>query len=207
MSRKNTIRLIICLLISVTVALVLTVSCYALYMQKAFDNSLYGNVIRLHVLANSDSEYDQNAKLEIKDAVLMHIQSITSQAENCKSASRVIEENLQHITDFVRLKSQELGYEYDIAVSFEKEHYPVRNYGAYTFPSGEYSSLKITLGKADGKNWWCVLYPAICTSPAQEFSQRMKSAGVSDEVCSYITDDEGSVKVKFFLLELFQKIV
>jgi len=171
-------------------------------MQKSFDEDLYKNVIRLHVLANSDSEYDQKAKIAIKDYVVAHISSYTENAANVGDAVAMIEKNLSNIESFTKKASKDLGYDYDVKIDFSEERYPVRYYDGFSFPAGKYRSLRIMLGKGEGKNWWCVLYPSICNKASEKVPEMLESAGVSKKTASYICDDE-KYKIRFRLLELF----
>ena len=168
-------------------------------MQNSFDKDLYDNVIRLHVIANSDSEDDQNAKMKIKDNVAAYIFSLTENAENAVQASQIIESNIGAIEECVKSTCLALGYDYETQVVFSKENYPVRYYDNFTFPAGNYKSLRIKLGSAKGKNWWCVLYPSLCIPGNDTAKSKLSNAGISDETATYITEDK--YKIRFFLLD------
>ncbi len=199
---KRIVKLLLVAVVSVFFAFIVTFAVSLARMQSSFDSELYGNVIRLHILADSDSEQDQQAKIEIKNCVIDRISLMTSDAINADQAASIIKANVSEINEYVRQASRDLGYDYDIKTCFSEEKYPVRYYDGFAFPAGTYKSLRITLGSGKGKNWWCVLYPSICISPVDEADELLVEAGLSDETVKYICEDE-KYKIRFRFLELF----
>lgn len=199
-------RIVLSVISSLFAASVLTVFCSTLYIQNEFEKSLYDNVIRFHVIANSDSDYDQNAKLLIKDELLSHISTITKDSNSADEAYVVLANNLDYVKHLAESTVSDLGFEYDIDVSLSNEEYPVRFYDGFALPSGSYKSLIITLGRAQGKNWWCVVYPSVCESPSSEFDSLMVGAGVSEEAVDFLKDEDGR-SIKLYLFELFKQII
>lgn len=197
---KKHLKTMLVIAVSLLLAIVATFSLSLYNMQTRFDSDLYQNVVRLHILADSDSEYDQKAKLRIKDHVIEYITQLTEGAQNANEASSIICSNLSDIDKYVEKVSDELGYDYDITVNFSEEKYPVRYYEGFAFPAGKYRSLRISLGSGCGKNWWCVLYPSICVSPVDELREKLEVSGVSSETANYICDDK-EYKISFWLLE------
>lgn len=182
-------------------SLVLVFAALCCFIPTRADMQIYSGVVRLHVLANSDSEKDQRIKLLVRDAVLSDIESITSGASSAEEASAKIADNVGNIRELVRATLSSLGEDVPAAVTLSEEYYPERSYGDVSFPSGKYTSLKIMLGEASGQNWWCVLYPAVCTSGAKASSVLLQS-GFSTEQINILTDEERPVyKIKFKLLE------
>lgn len=196
---KRSLKTVLYLLLSVLFSFIVMFSLSLYKMQDHFDNELYDNVIRLHVLANSDSEYDQQAKIEIKDRVAQYVYELTESAKNSDEASEIIQSNLCAIEECVKSTCISYGYDYETEVVFSDEKYPVRYYDTFTFPAGSYKSLQIRLGKAQGKNWWCVLYPSLCVPSAESTEEKLEKAGVSKKTSEYITDEK--YKVRFFLLD------
>lgn len=201
--KKNILKITVCFVAALMFSLLFCFAVYATNLQKSFDCDLYGNVIRLHIIANSDSSYDQKAKLEVRDMVLQYIDSLTKDAVTSKQAQDVINRNLSNINEFVLLACENLGYGYSVDTEFCTEYYPVRYYENLTFPAGKYKSLKITLGSGEGKNWWCVLYPSVCTSASTDHFCELKSAGVSDNTASVICSENRNIRFSLFILDIF----
>lgn len=194
-------KIVIAFVLTIIFSAVLTVGIRMQSMKNAFDEELYCNVIRLHILANSDSECDQQAKLLIRDNVLGYVSDMTADAENVSDAERILSDNTEEIQKYVTDTVRKLGYSYDVSVSFSDEQYPVRYYDGFAFPSGIYKSLKIKLGEARGKNWWCVLYPSVCLSSAEGAEDLLLDSGVSKNTVKYIGSPK-KYKFEFYLLEL-----
>ncbi len=167
------------------------------------DRMIYENTVRLHVLANSDSEHDQSVKLAVRDAVLEEMQMLLANAENPADAVAVITDNLDHIREVCDDTLESLGEDLPVAVILSEENYPTRHYETMSLPAGVYQSLRIQIGAAEGKNWWCVLYPALCTNVAKTEESLIKT-GFSPEQIEILTDGESpKYKIKFKFLEIF----
>ena len=121
-----------------------------------------GKVLRFHVLANSNSEKDQELKLKVRDAIGGLLQEEMAQVENREECVRCITEWIPQIEQTAMAVIKENGYEYSVCARLEETDFPVKTYGAFTFPSGRYEALRVTIGEGAGENWWCVLYPNMC---------------------------------------------
>ena len=186
---------------------VLITSCFCAFMPVNGEQKIYQDTIRLHVLANSDSEIDQNLKLEMRDYILGDIADLTIDCGEAKQAAEKIRDGLKDIElkakDFINKK----GYDYKIAAILSKEVYPERTYTDsfgedYVFPSGRYQSLIIIIGEGGGKNWWCVLFPPLCLS-GSKIEDELAVAGYSGEQINILKKDKGSKYViRFKILEL-----
>ncbi len=132
------------------------------------ESNIFENVIRLHILADDNSEEAQNVKLLVRDAVLDECGYVFSDETDVFSASETVESNLKHMTDVANRVLAENGMHYTATAEFGYENYPTRVYDDMTLPAGTYRSLRINLGSAEGKNWWCVLFPPLCTSAASD---------------------------------------
>ncbi len=163
--------------------------------------AVYDDTVRLHILANSDSENDQALKYEIRDAVLERFGAELSALDGVDAAKTTLSEMLDEIEAFCKDEIQKCGYSHDVDVTLTDEWYDTREYESFTLPKGVYTSLRIIIGNGDGKNWWCVMYPPLCLDAATE------SAPPDDAVKKY-TDEEftlvtgGGYNVKFKMLEL-----
>lgn len=183
--------------------LVLACCLFCGFMPTDNDRIIYENTVRLHVLANSDSEHDQNVKLAVRDAVLEEMQTILANAENHEDAVAVITESLDRIRKVCNETLEALGEELTATVILSEESYPTRHYETMSLPAGTYQSLRIQIGAAEGKNWWCVLYPALCTNVAKTEESLIKT-GFSPEQIEILTDGESpKYKIKFKFLEIF----
>ena len=157
--------------------------------------TLSGKLIRIHVIANSDSVADQQEKLRVRDAILdlCKNQNWSSREE----AAAWISAN----TDELRNTARSASGEHSVQIEFHEESYPTRHYDAFSLPAGEYLSLQVKIGAAAGKNWWCVVYPSICTASQAEWTPSAASAGFSTSEIELMTGESKKVTIKFALLE------
>ena len=169
------------------------------------EDKIYDNVLRLHVLANSDSEEDQTLKLKVRDAILERSSELFGKSESIEEAAESINANIDAITEVARKVIAENGYDYPVSVTLTNEHYPTRSYEALSFPSGEYLSLRVMIGDAEGQNWWCVLFPPLCLSAATDKAvaeDAFISVGLTGEQYRIITEsDNTKYTVRFKILE------
>ena len=172
------------------------------------EEKIYESVVRLHVLANSDSKEDQALKLKVRDAVLSYVSPRVIDSTSREEAIRILQGELDEIELVADRIVQEQGYNYSVEVTLTVEEYPTRNYEAMSFPSGEYVSLRVMLGEAEGQNWWCVLFPPLCLSGATEKSDNEDAfiaVGLNSEQYKIITDtNEPAYYLRFKLLEALQ---
>lgn len=172
---------------------------------------IYDTVVRLHVLANSDSDEDQALKLEVRDAVL----SVTAPLlEGCTDRDVAIARLNEHM-DEIRAAAENIvvksGKDYPVTLKLGMEEYPERSYESFCFPAGEYLSLRVCIGDAEGQNWWCCLFPPLCLGAAtvsnREAEDACISVGLTPSQYKIITETEEPVyKVRFKLLELLQSL-
>ncbi len=166
---------------------------------------IYDNMIRLHVLANSDSEADQNLKLKVRDAVLKEAEKI--EASDSDEAYIKTEKAIKSLKKAAERKIAEEGYSYNVEITLGKEPYPEREYEGFVLPAGEYTSLRVLIGDAAGQNWWCVLYPPLCTATASEREEVFIAAGFTEGQYRAITESENKkYKVKFKIVEIIREV-
>ncbi len=164
------------------------------------ESKIFDSVIRLHILAEDNSEKAQNVKLLVRDAVLNECSELFSENGDIVSASKTVEESIPHIEMIANRVLSENGMDYEAVAEWGSEDYPTRVYENLTLPSGTYRSLRIRLGKGEGKNWWCVLFPPLCTKASAEKSDFSKT-NVNSNDSSVFTNRKYTFRFK--LLELF----
>lgn len=152
-------------------------------------------LIRLHVLANSDSEEDQQVKLEVRDAILSYLRSQCPQALEIGASRRFLKEHLREIEMVAESTLNELGIEYGARVQFGVFNFPTKVYQNYTLPAGRYEALTVVLGSGEGRNWWCVIFPSLCLT---------KEVCVAEEVGNA---DGVEKRFSFKLLEWLKKLI
>lgn len=168
--------------------------------------TLNEELIRLHVVANSDTQADQVIKLNVRDAVLKMLEAPLEKMETVHQAKSFLEANLDEIGKAANNALAELGCTEKAVVSLKREKYDTRQYDTFSLPAGTYDSLNITIGQGEGENWWCVVYPSFCTVDTEaEFYDNAASAGFPDTLSSALSEGKGCT-VRFFLLELLGKL-
>lgn len=167
---------------------------------------LSNGVIRLHVVANSDSEEDQSVKLKLRDAVTAFLQEELKEATSKEQAEKYLSENLDRIEALANRVLAKLETGDSATVSLKQEAFDTRIYDTFTMPAGVYDSLRIIIGEGQGKNWWCVVFPELCIpATAQGFSERAVECGYADSLTGAMTGEEG-YEVRFFLLDCLGKL-
>ena len=159
-------------------------------------------LIRLHIIANSDSDADQRLKYVVRDEVLKHMKSL---AEGCKTpaeAEEILKAHLNDFTDIADKVLKEANTPYLSSAEISFSDFPTKHYDGFSLPAGRYKALKIKLGSARGENWWCVLFPPLCVSAA-EVEETLNASGLSESELKLMTSEKAEVKIKFKLLELF----
>lgn len=129
---------------------------------KQIQEGISEKIIRFHVLANSDSEADQQLKLKVKDQVVTYTKGILANSKSIQESEQILIQNTPQIIQIAETVIKENGYDYSVTAGITNTYFPTKSYGNYTFPPGEYKAYQIKIGKAEGHNWWCVLYPPLC---------------------------------------------
>lgn len=184
------------------------------YGTKKVQAQIADRVIRFHVRANSDGLKDQEMKLKVRDKVICETKKYLEGCSSKKEAEYII---LKHKGEIERtakkvLEEEEKGIE--VKVSYQKEKFPLRIYGEYAFPPGVYDALRIDIGKADGKNWWCIMYPSLCYLDETEeiFDSRARKSleKVVGEKAYYelrMRDKKGKIKIKWKIYEILREYI
>ena len=165
------------------------------------EEEIYSDVIRLHIIAASDTEEDQALKLSVRDAVLGVYGSALTSYPDRDSAAEAARELLPGIRSLAEQTLREAGCEKPVSVTLTEEEYPTRDYETFSLPAGRYLSLRVLIGEAEGHNWWCVLYPPLCLDTATDGEL------LTDAEWGLLTENGGGhYRVKFKLLEWLKKV-
>ncbi|MBR2354715.1 MAG: stage II sporulation protein R [Clostridia bacterium] len=171
------------------------------------ESGIYENVLRLHVLANSDSTEDQALKLKVRDAVLSSADCLLTSATSRDDAIRLTCAHLDELKSAAEAAIRDAGRNDSVRIELGEEIYPTRNYEACCFPSGRYTSLRVIIGEGKGQNFWCVLFPPMCVSAATKPSAEdaFISVGLSADQYRIVTEtDRPTYRARFRLLEVIE---
>ena len=177
---------------------------------SAVSANLSNSVFRLHVIANSDSTEDQNLKYIVRDKIIEHVNELGKIA---KTKEELIENiNLDEINDIAKKTIIENGYDYNVEVEIGNFSFPTKTYGDISLPAGFYDALRVKIGKAEGQNWWCVMFPPLCFVDISsgivptESKENLKE-NLDSEEYTLISDNESEdIKLKFKIVEMLQNI-
>ena len=186
--KKRYITAVCCLL-----AAVLTSLCA---ISQARQQRLAEKLIRLHVVANSDTREDQRVKLLVRDAVLETANGLLRDAQNPEAA---LQTGLPELERAANEKLASLGCEETASVSLRRELFPTREYETFRLPAGVYRTLRVSIGQAGGHNWWCVVFPSLCLPAVSE--QALQTAGLTGQDYALLTESSQPYVIKFKALE------
>ncbi len=159
------------------------------------------DVMRVHILANSDSAADQSLKLSVRDRVLEHCSAYFDDCEDKNEAMAVTEDHLDEIEKVAEKEIRDQGFDYPVKAEVGQAYFNTRYYDEFTMPAGWYDSLRLTIGEGGGKNWWCVMYPALCVGAATD--DKMKE-DLSDGEYRVVTSDK--VDFRFKIVEYWEDL-
>lgn len=165
-------------------------------------DELRQNILRLHIIANSDSDADQSLKLAVRDEILKDSIDIFKECDSVESAAQTAESQLSRLNDIANKVIKQKGFDYTAEVSLGDSYFNTREYDDFTLPAGVYKSLIVKLGKAQGKNWWCVVFPCVCVPNAAD-------ASLSDSVSqgsAYTAENAQKYVIKFKTAEIYEDI-
>lgn len=169
--------------------------------------ALADSVIRLHVIANSDSEQDQQLKLQVRDRILEQAAAIYRPEDDVAAARQRLEDNLALLARTGREVVEEQGYDYPVSVRLERTWFPTKTYTDFALPAGNYEALRVIIGEGDGQNWWCVVFPPLCLGSVSETVDEAAAAGsFTQGQVSLITGETEGYVVKFKAMELWEEL-
>ena len=169
-------------------------------------DELADKVVRLHVLANSDSEEDQALKLKVRDVVLERATAILEQSADRREAESRLRGELLELE---RIAAEEIaaeGYNYPVTVELENTDFPTKEYDGFTLPAGEYLALRVIIGEGQVQNWWCVVFPPLCTAASADVPASALAAGFSEEEVNLITEENQGYVLKFKAVEWWETL-
>ncbi len=185
------------------------ISAYSYVSAVSYD--IASSVFRLHVIANSDSKEDQDLKYLVRDSLLNYMNSITS---NSSTKQETIDLANEHINDFYKIAEETIknaGYDYPVNITIGEYNFPTKQYGDVSLPAGTYDALRVEIGSASGRNWWCVMFPPLCfvdvsSGIVPDDSKEMLQDGLSDEEYDLITtsDNSNDINFKFKIIEFIE---
>ena len=175
---------------------------------SAVSNNLSQAVFRLHVLANSNSEEDQNLKYKVRDGLIKYMNNICS---NCSTKAEAISIANEHKNDFQEIAQNIVkgnGYDYPVKINIGNFYFPTKNYGDISLPAGPYDTLKVEIGEAKGQNWWCVMFPSLCfidisSGIVNDDAKENLEENLDTESYNLISDTSTETTFKFKLVEFF----
>ena len=169
-------------------------------------------LIRLHILANSDDEADQQLKLQVKEDIVNYAEPLFAKSESIEETRSIIAENMDNFKKIAEQRIESEGFNYGVNVSCEKRYFPVKTYGQLTLPKGEYEALVVEIGEAKGKNWWCVLFPPLCFVDAtygyvpKDSKEYMEDNMTQQEYAAIMDSEDESVEVRFKIVDAFKEL-
>jgi len=186
---------------------------YSVTYSEGIQKGIAKEVLRFHVLANSDEDYDQKLKLKVRDEILNKYYNELKKCENVEETKLFFEDNIGGVISTAKEVIQKEGFNYDVKAFIGKSSFLTKKYGDVSFPAGEYDALKIEIGDANGKNWWCVMFPPLCFV---DVSHSSVSESSKNELENILTEEEygivansqsdNSFKVKFKVVELWEEL-
>lgn len=200
------------MIIALSFLLFLYTSICAFSYAEYISNDISNSVFRLHVLANSDSNEDQNLKYKVRDSLLNYMNSICNNCTNKEEAISLVEKNKDIFKQIALNTIHNEGYNYDVNINIGNFEFPTKTYGDISLPAGSYDALRVEIGEAKGQNWWCVMFPPLCfvdvtTGIVPEESKKEMKEAMPEEEYSLISNTNNSeVNFKFKLIEFFENI-
>ena len=166
---------------------------------------LSDKVLRLHVLANSDSEADQALKRKVRDSVLETASAILADCPDRETAEQRLSAALPEIEDAARARIAAEGETQAVTAELRPTAFPTQEYEDFSLPAGDYLALRVVLGEGEGHNWWCVVFPPLCAETTSDLSQTAMAAGLTEDDIALITESDG-YQLKFKAVELWGRL-
>lgn len=169
-------------------------------------SQLAERVVRLHVLANSDGEEDQALKLLVRDRVLARATELLTQAKDRTEAEALLRAELPELEALAVRELQANGCAYPVTAELADTEFPTREYDSFTLPAGEYLALRVVIGEGAGRNWWCVVFPPLCTAASADVPAAALAAGLTEDQVGLITEEDRGYVLKFKAVEWWEEL-
>lgn len=217
MINKIKVRLSILIFSLIAVMSIMSISISGEVKKISTASEDYKNkLIRFHVIANSDSDEDQNLKLKVRDAVIDYLQPKLEFSNSIEESESIIKSEYKELENISKNIILENGYKYDVSVGIDYSTFPTKQYSNVVLPAGEYKALRIIIGEGKGKNWWCVMFPPLCFVDEQS---SIIDTDTDEKLREVLTEEEyeliaqnnkkqvNQVEVKFKIVEILQNIM
>ncbi len=212
-SRNQKFSQVLKITIAIAMLTILVVWLVSSFYAEDINAGLAQNLVRLHVIANSDSDADQALKLKVRDAVIEYMKTELSDSKNIEQTKVIIDKDLNKLQDIAKEVIAKENQNYSVTASLGYYPFPTKTYGDITLPAGNYDALRVVIGKGEGRNWWCVLFPPLCFIDAthgtipDSVKQDLKES-LSDEEYAIITstdkEEDIPIKIKFKVVEFLE---
>ncbi len=163
-------------------------------------------VIRLHVIANSDSPEDQALKLRVRDRVLARAQEILEQSADMEQAEQALTAALPELIREARETLAAEGCAQSVQARLEPAEFPTKDYDGFSLPAGKYLALRVIIGQGAGQNWWCVVFPPLCTAAACQWQDAGRVAGLEEDDLSLMAEEDAGYELRFRSVELWEML-
>ena len=185
-------------------AVTLLIGCCA----SAGRSALAEQVLRLHVVANSDDREDQAVKLKVRDAVLAQAQPALQGVTDSRTAEQVLTPMLAELERTAAEVLAAEGVDDRVSVSISDQWFPTKEYDSFSLPAGQYRALRVVIGAGEGQNWWCVVFPPLCfAAVTEEVAAAAAQAGLSEDQVALITGQDGGYVLKFKVIEWWEELL
>ena len=165
--------------------------------------ALRSDILRLHVVANSDDPADQAVKLQVRDVVLETLRDGMADIQDPQQAIAYAKEMIPKLTKVCNEALARAGFSDTVQISVGQQEFPLREYDTFRLPSGIYQALKVVIGEGQGQNWWCVVFPELCSGATEaEFVETAKMEGMKDSLTASLT---GDYEIRFWILDQMGK--
>lgn len=188
--------------ISVTVGIVVAIL-FSICSFAKTSEEIRSDVLRLHVIANSDTSVDQNLKLRLRDYILQEGKDIFNGSVNVENAVEKIEPVLPELEKSAKEFVNRAGFDYDVKISLSNEYFTTRTYETVTLPAGKYLALRVVIGSGEGHNWWCVMFPPMCV-PAADKNDEIENVFSEKEI--KLVESKPKYEPRFKVVEIYEQL-
>lgn len=188
--------------ISITVGIVVAIL-FSICSFAKTSEEIRSDVLRLHVIANSDTSVDQNLKLRLRDYILQEGKDIFNGSVNVENAVKKIEPALPELEKSAKAFVNQAGFDYDVKISLSNEYFTTRTYETVTLPAGKYLALRVVIGSGEGHNWWCVMFPPMCV-PAADKKDEIENVFSEKEI--KLVESKPKYEPRFKVVEIYEQL-